>query len=106
MENFSETVCYYVTRSIVTLKNSSDKKMICLCINDIDDDSFRMDFETFFSGHIINSQEYAALVSIDDLYFIIAYYYSRVSEGGININFHIRMYSDINVATNDFNSLE
>lgn len=105
MENFSETVCYYVTRSIVTLKNTN-REMICLCINDIDDDTFRMDFETFFSGHIINSQEYAALVSINDLYFIIAYYYSRVSEGGININFDIKKYSDINVATNDFNSLE
>ena len=104
MNDYYETVCYYVTRSIVTLK-SSERSMICLHMNDVDNDDLRMDFTSFFSGHIINSQEYACLVSIDDLYYIVAYNYSRVS-GIINLNFDIKKYSDMCVALNDFNSLE
>jgi hypothetical protein len=105
MSNLNETVCYYITRSIVTLK-SSDRTAICLHINDVDDDTFRLDFATFFSGHIINFQEYACLVSIDHHYYIIAYNYSSVSEGVINLNFDIMKYSDTIEALNDFNSLE
>jgi len=80
--------------------------MICLHINDVGDDTFRMDFESFFSGHIISSQEYACLVSIDDLYYLIAYNYSSVSEGVVDLNFDIRKYTDKNEALNDFNSLK
>jgi hypothetical protein len=105
MSDFCESVCYYITRSIVTLK-SMERTMICLKINDVGDDTFRMDFESFFSGHIISSQEYACLVSIDELYYLIAYNYSSVSDGVIDLNFDIRKYSDRNEALNDFNSLE
>lgn len=105
MENFSESVCYYVTRSIVTLK-LMERTMVCLKINDVGDDSFRMDFESFFSGHIISSQEYACLVSIEELYYIIAYNYSSVSEGVIDLNFDIRKYENKDEALNDFNSLK
>ena len=105
MSDFCESVCYYVTRSIVTLK-SMERNMIRLKINDVGDDTFRMDFESFFSGHIISSEEYACLVSIDELYYLIAYNYSSVSEGIIDLNFDIRKYSDRNEALNDFNSLE
>lgn len=105
MSDLCESVCYYVTRSIVTLK-SMDRTMICLKINDVGDDTFRMDFESFFSGHIISSQEYACLVSIDELYYLIAYNYSSVSDGVIDLNFDIRKYSYRNEALNDFNSLE
>lgn len=105
MSDFCESVCYYITRSIVTLK-STERTMICLKINDVGDDTFRMDFESFFSGHIISSQEYACLVSIDELYYLIAYNYSSVSDGVIDLNFDIRKYSDRNEALNDFNSLE
>ncbi len=105
MSDFCESVCYYITRSIVTLK-SMERNMIRLKINDVGDDTFRMDFESFFSGHIISSEEYACLVSIDELYYLIAYNYSSVSEGIIDLNFDIRKYSDRNEALNDFNSLE
>jgi hypothetical protein len=83
-----------------------ERNMIRLKINDVGDDTFRMDFESFFSGHIISSEEYACLVSIDELYYLIAYNYSSVSEGIIDLNFDIRKYSDRNEALNDFNSLE
>ena len=105
MSDFCESVCYYVTRSIVTLK-SMERTMICLHLNDIGDDTFRMDFKTFFSGHIISSQEYACLISIEELYYLIAYNYSSVSEGVIDLNFDIRKYTDKNEALNDFNSLK
>lgn len=105
MSDLCESVCYYVTRSIVTLK-STDRTMVCLHINDVGDDTFRMDFESFFSGHIISSQEYACLVTIDDLYYLIAYNYSSVSEGVVDLNFDIMKYTDKNEALNDFNSLK
>lgn len=105
MENFCESVCYYVVRSIVTLK-TTNKEMVCLCINDVDDDSFRMDFESFFNGHTIKTREFSCLVSIDDLYYIITYYYSRVSEDQINLSFDFKKYSDVNSALNDYNTME
>lgn len=105
MSDLCESVCYYVTRSIVTLK-STDRTMVCLHINDVGDDTFRMDFESFFSGHIISSQEYACLVTIDDLYYLIAYNYSSVSEAVVDLNFDIMKYTDKNEALNEFNSLK
>lgn len=105
MSDFCESVCYYITRSIVTLK-SMERTMICLKINDVGDDTFRMDFESFFSGHIISSQEYACLVSIEELYYIIAYNYSSVSEGVIDLNFDISKCENKDEALNDFNSLQ
>lgn len=105
MSDLCESVCYYVTRSIVTLK-STDRTMVCLHINDVGDDTFRMDFESFFSGHNISSQEYACLVTIDDLYYLIAYNYSSVSEAVVDLNFDIMKYTDKNEALNDFNSLK
>lgn len=103
MSDYYETVCYYITRSIVTLKYS-ERTMICVHINDVDNDELRMDFNSFFSGHIINSQEFACLVSIDELYYIIAYNYSRSSES-INLNIDVMKYSDLSVALNDYNTL-
>lgn len=104
MSDFYESVCYYLTRSIVTLK-SMERTMICLHLNDVGDDTFRMDFDSFFSGHIISLQEYACLVSIEDLYYLIAYNYSSVSEGVIDLNFDIKKFEDKSEALNDFNSL-